>query len=41
MLDKSGLLIIHRHKKDDIKLSSKISIIDERFYGISKIIFAN
>ena len=41
ILNKDGIIIIHRHKKDDIKLTKKLNIIDLRFYGISKIIFAN
>ena len=38
ILKKNGLIIIHRHKKDDIDLTKKLTIIDTRFYGISKII---
>ena len=38
ILDKNGILIIHRHKKDQIILSDKMKILDERNYGISKII---
>ena len=38
ILDKNGILIIHRHKKDKISFSDKIKILDERNYGISKII---
>ena len=41
ILNKNGLIIIHRHKKDDLKLTDKLEIIDLRLYGISKIIFAN
>jgi 16S rRNA (guanine966-N2)-methyltransferase len=41
LLDKNGLIIIHRHKKDSIKLTAKIKVIEERTYGISKIIFCN
>ena len=36
-LNKKGILIIHRHKKDDIKITSKLNILDTRKYGISKI----
>ena len=39
ILKKNGLIVIHRHKKDDISLTNKLRIIDTRFYGISKIIF--
>ena len=41
ILDKNGILIIHRHKKDQIILSDKMKILDERNYGISKIIIGN
>jgi 16S rRNA (guanine966-N2)-methyltransferase len=37
LLNKNGVIIIHRHKKDTLKLTRKINIIEERFYGISKI----
>ena len=39
ILQKDGVLIIHRHKKDDIKISDTLKILDDRNYGISKIIF--
>ena len=41
ILNKDGLIIIHRHKKDDLKLTKKLNIIDLRLFGISKIFFAN
>jgi 16S rRNA (guanine966-N2)-methyltransferase len=41
ILKKDGILIIHRHKKDNIKISKNLKIIDERNYGISKIILGN
>lgn len=41
ILKKNGLIIIHRHKKDNIILTSELNIIEERSYGISKIIFCN
>ena len=41
ILDKKGILILHRHKKDKVKLTPKINIFEERFYGISKICFGN
>ncbi len=41
VLDKGGILIIHRHKNDNISISSKLKILDERNYGISKIIIGN
>ena len=40
-LNKNGIIIIHRHKKDLVKLTQKINIFEERFYGISKIYFGN
>jgi len=39
LLKENGIIIIHRHKKDNIKLTNKIKIVDERVFGISKIIF--
>ena len=41
ILDQNGIIIIHRHKKDDVEISNKLRIIDSRFYGISKIIIGN
>ena len=41
ILKKNGIIIIHRHKKDDIKITSKLKILDTRKYGISKIIIGN
>ena len=41
ILSKNGILIIHRHKKDHIKITNKIKILEERNYGISKIIIGN
>ena len=41
ILRESGIIIIHRHKKDNIFISKKIRILEERFYGISKILIAN
>ena len=41
ILNKNGILILHRHKNDDIKITKKLNIIDSRNYGISKILFAN
>ena len=38
ILNKEGVIIIHRHKKDEIKITTKLRILDTRFYGISKII---
>ena len=41
ILKKNGIMIIHRHKKDSLTLSNKLKILDERNYGISKIIIGN
>ena len=39
MLNKNGILIIHRHKKDYIEITKKLKILESRNYGISKILF--
>ena len=39
ILNKKGIIIIHRHKNETDKFQSKIKIIKEKKYGISKIIF--
>ncbi len=41
LLRNNGIIIIHRHKKDDIKITTKLNILDTRNYGISKIVFGN
>ena len=41
ILNKGGVLIIHRHKKDNQEITTKLNIIDIRNYGVSKIIFTN
>ncbi len=40
ILDQKGLILIHRKKKNQEIFSKKLKIIDERYYGLSKIIFA-
>ena len=40
-LKDDGIIIIHRHKKNNLIISKKIDILDERIYGISKINIAN
>ena len=40
ILKKNNLIILHRHKKENIDLTDKINILDTRSYGVSKIIFA-
>ena len=41
ILSDNGILILHRHKKDSIKISKNLNILDERNYGISKIIISD
>ena len=41
ILSSSGVVIIHRHKKDDVQITEKLKILDERTYGISRIIIGN
>ncbi len=41
ILKQDGIILIHRHKKDDIQITSKLKILDTRKYGISKIIIGN
>ncbi len=40
ILKHKGLMIIHRDKKKKEVYSKKLNIIDERYYGLSKIVFA-
>ena len=39
ILNKKGVIILHRHKKEKDILPSEFKIIEEKKYGISKIIF--
>ena len=39
ILKKKGVIILHRHKKDSEVFSEEFKIIEEKKYGISKIIF--
>ena len=41
ILSNKGVIIIHKHKKNDIIISSELKILDQRNYGISKIIVGN
>ena len=41
ILNKGGIIIIHRHKKDKLEITKKIKILDIRNYGISKVYFGN
>ena len=40
LLKKSGIIILHRHKNTNDQLIDCLNVIDERIYGLSKIIFA-
>ena len=40
ILKQNALIIIHRNKKNDENLSEKLKIVNTRYYGLSKIIFA-
>ena len=39
LLSKNGIIILHRNKAVKEKLPNYIEIVEERIYGISKIIF--
>jgi len=41
LLKENGIIIIHRHKKEEDIFSEKFKIIINKNYGISKIIFGN
>ena len=41
ILKLSGIIIIHRHKKQIDTLPNQIKILEEKRYGISKILFCN
>ena len=41
ILDKEGILILHRHKSDNVQITSSLKILETRTYGISKIIIGN
>jgi len=41
LLNTGGIIIIHRHKKEEDDLPEEFSLILEKNYGISKIIFGN
>ena len=40
ILSDNGIIIIHRHKKELDEFPKNLKIIEEKKYGISKIIFA-
>ena len=39
LLKKNGIIILHRHKNTNEKLTINFEVIDKRVYGLSKIIF--
>ena len=39
ILQKNGIFVLHRHKNTKEKLPNYFKIIDEKIYGISKIMF--
>ena len=41
ILKKIGIIIIHRHKKENDILPESLKIIDKKTYGLSKIIFSS
>ncbi len=41
ILKDNGIIILHRHKKDSIIIDEILNILDERFYGLSKIVIGN
>jgi len=41
VLKKSGIFIIHRHKKEIDEFPKNFKLIDEKKYGISKIVFGS
>jgi len=41
LLNTNGVIIIHRHKKEEDDLPKEFNLILEKNYGISKIIFGN
>ena len=41
LLNTDGVIIIHRHKKEEDNLPKVFNLIVEKNYGISKIIFGN
>ena len=39
ILNKKGIIIIHRHKNEKVSFNDNFKILEEKKYGISKIIF--
>tara|TARA_B100000780_G_C21089697_1_gene439153 strand:- start:644 stop:1210 length:567 start_codon:yes stop_codon:yes gene_type:complete len=41
ILNKNGIIIMHRYKKEEDKFPKKFNIVEEKTYGISRIIFGS
>ena len=41
ILKTNGIIIIHRHKRQNDKFTEKFKILEKKKYGISKIIFGS
>ena len=41
ILNNNGIIIIHRHKKENDEFPEKFNILEQKLYGISKVIFGN
>ena len=41
ILNKDGIIIIHRHKAEKDKFIEKFKIIEDKTYGVSRVIFGN
>jgi 16S rRNA (guanine966-N2)-methyltransferase len=40
-LEENGIIILHRHKKEEDMMPENFKIIEEKTYGVSKIIFGS
>jgi 16S rRNA (guanine966-N2)-methyltransferase len=41
ILNKDGIIIIHRHRKEKDEFPKKFNVLEEKTYGISRVIFGN
>ena len=41
ILNQDGVIIIHRHKKEEDEFPNNFNIIEKKTYGISKVVFGN
>ena len=39
ILNKNGILVVHRHKDEKDTIPNNLKIVEEKKYGLSKIIF--